>query len=285
MDIENYELGAPGDKDSIGIIYYVSRGIFILSYSVISGFMIWMAIKELKKQYIDLFRVIQYFNLILHFLFGIATLILVFSAPNTDLYSIKYLYMFDVNMYCFEMINQVSWLTLIVHLKYYKETRTTDYMEVRKKVIRFENYMISMIGVVHLFLFLVMIFIIVFHFVSGCVSVAEVKTKFSELLTVCQASYLFQLVIYHCKSVLNFTFIVTKLILFFVLSRSLKKNLNYYYQKKHRDLVILTVISIVYMMLSGILGVLDYKYDIDIRSINRFEHDKSLSNAVRIFYL
>jgi len=120
MDSGFKSLDKKDSHDVIEILLTIVRVVIVIISAGIIAIVIRRLYRELKKELIDMFRIVQYANLIMHFLFVQLAFILAIALPNTSLYSIKYLYLFDVNTYCFEMINQITWLTLIMHLKYYK---------------------------------------------------------------------------------------------------------------------------------------------------------------------
>lgn len=162
------------------------------------------------------------------------------------------------------------------------KTFEISYGDVRKNVARFEKYMIVLLVSVHVILFLVLILVIIFQFTFGCESILR-DEKYTDKELIWQVSHIMQSILYHWKSVLNISFAISKFVLYIILTKTLKSSLHFYYQKNWHNITVLTIVSIMYLLASGIIGVLEFSFDID--TINIIKTRKTYPIGLRIFYL
>jgi hypothetical protein len=97
-------------------------------------------IKEIKKPFMDCFKVIQYLMALIHFSIFIFVLTLGFAVSGNSVYSLVFFLAFDPHNYIFTAINQMTWLNMFLHIRTYRELHNgKSYEEVKLKIIKNEN--------------------------------------------------------------------------------------------------------------------------------------------------
>ena len=272
-------------KDSIDYVYMGWRILVIIIALSVGMLMVYRLIHEVKREYIDYFKIIQYVNIIMHSFFTTLALIIFLCFPKADLYSVKYLYLFDVNTFWFTMINQLCWLTLIMHLREYRHVmKGGDYREAKANILRFEKRAIFALISVYILITWVLFTILILDLGIGCPSFVQDGESSNPLSDACKASLVFQDMLYYSKGILYFVFIVTQLTLFFLLRKYLKRNLYYYYTKTRTSLIIITWVSILSLLTTAVMVLNDFSTYIDIVSMDSTSKI-SFSNKSRILHI
>ena len=227
-------------------------------------------IKEMKKSLMDVFKLIQYFNLFLHFIIGLSVLIMGASKVEFDTYSIRFWYLFDANFYSFIMLNKLNWLTMIIHIRNYKSFSAGQTYEAIKKRIKWYEGLIIIFCILWYTLNLVLLItVMLLQFFWKCECITGDKIKpISELPLNCQVSTICQDILSYSKVPVFSLFLVFKIYLFITLTRLMKTNLNHYYLQKYKDLVYLMSSSVIFLGLTIVIAIMDIMNGVSINSID-----------------
>lgn len=242
----------------------------IICWAVAVVSIIWVGYKLYQtnsQMLIDYFNQARWVNLITHFVAAIVTFALNLAIPHDFPYSLTYLYMFDVNIYWFIMLNFSSWIVLITHISFYSKIKEDkDYFEQKLRIKKIEKINVYFVLAIHVTSFTIMILIAIFQFAFGCDWIHWEKTA-SNTLGVCQVSVYLQNFLFYSKGALFVTFFILLLILIVLFSYYLDKNLNYYYRTIKMKILALFLMSALYLGGTAIfdLGMIFSKKDLDFR--------------------
>ena len=107
-------------QDDFNIINKVWSGTNIFILAPLIFVLLWRTYTEFRSEVTDLFKIMQYFSLL--FVFGINSLyiILLLAMPSKTIFLLTFSNFVAMNVFYFQLSNQICWATMIIHLKQYK---------------------------------------------------------------------------------------------------------------------------------------------------------------------
>lgn len=239
-------------KQTFMIIYYIFNGTmlwFNLPIVVILGFKAW---KELKSSAVNIFKLIQWLTYMTGCLLMWIIIPLIVVLEDFTICAIYIGQLVLMNVILFQMSNVMLWLTLIIHLHYYRKLwKDVSYREIKKKIYRIEVALWVFFGLYALFWYVSWIFIAIVQqlntwsyrspFIQDQNRV-EICNKSTTIWKV--ALFLEKPICYIIDTSTQIILISAQIIVFIIFARAMKYKLNYYYKQIKVRLYVLAIVSI-----------------------------------------
>ena len=233
----------------------------------------------LNRKYIDMFKVAQASTMILSMTLNFGRFILAIWINDKAIFFEDFHNISFMNYITFQISNQLCWVTMIIHLsslskidlktelnKYSSNMESIDrswktsssnidmYWRINTKVKKYEKlilYTFILIMIVFNLLWLYIAFAQLFNDwrYKGRSEGKFVILRKSDWIA-CDISQFIAKFIHISMIVLHILIIFTELSLLYTLCRLLKRNLNFYYKKNRKNLIILALASSLYFSVS-----------------------------------
>ncbi|CAI2370991.1 unnamed protein product [Moneuplotes crassus] len=239
-----------------------------------------------RKGRIDIFDLARYINMILHFSMALVVFVSDASLQENNIpYSLLYWYMFDVNIYCFVLLNFTLWVILLSHIHLYSKLRQgMPYTTILKRLKIIEKIAVSLLILVHLVLFMTIVSICIFDATNGCECLYCQRERPPVLSFICEISNKLQSFLYYSKCAFYSTFFFLTFVLSIVYLYSLRKHLNFYYKQVKNMLVFLSLLSLIYFGLEASQDIVELKIKMSLSERLRPKNDDTLTPNERFWH-
>ena len=187
--------------------------------------------KEVRDYFVDILRVIQYWLIIFTFSNDMVGFILFIYTNDVDSLAIEIVFDIIGTLFLYYIINQLSSYMLIAHLdEYIKMRYDTSYEQWRKRLRKLEIK--------------ALIFAIIFQvlFILTIVGV-DLIFEYNKI-----DIHLKNSILYGIYALISLTLATCEILLFIKGSKSMKKNLNYYYEKYKKGMACLAITNITWFL-------------------------------------
>lgn len=231
----------------------------------------------------DVFKLIQFVMALIHFVIVIIVLSVGFIVSGNDIYSLIFWYGFDPHNYIFIVVSQLTWLNMYLHIREYREMHNgKTYEQVKAKVKMNENYIAAIMILLYVVIASMLMIITILQYGSGWKSIANIPYDAIDNNT-WRFSFILQKIMFYSRAGIFCLFVFLVVFFYFILLKAMKKNLNYYYRKKYRDLTTIMIVGFTWLGLSIVIDCINYFLLIELDAIDYFrggERNHTLSEKV-----
>ena len=119
----------------LSVSYLIWAILIMLSYVPVLIYVFSKFAKEICEDYIDVFKILQYVTLLIVFLFSIVFQIWIMVDNENVILYLKLFNFPNAHVFFFQIVNQMCWLNMMIHIKYHRMlNRGVDYEIVRKRI-------------------------------------------------------------------------------------------------------------------------------------------------------
>ena len=224
MIIGGYDL-----DDSVSIAFLSLTMIFGAVSIIIVATMIVAIFIQLKSKFIDVLKLLQYIAIMLCYLAAAADIVLHLSTNVLSSYIYIIFLHFDWIILIYYAINQLSWYLLWVHLETYRQLAKGESYKSWKNKIKIKEAVWFFL--ILTFYFFAIAWSVILYFDSS------INSAMSELSRVYSIYYFIILII------IEILFGLNEIRLYFKITSTMKKTLNYYYLKTRNNLKVMTTVN------------------------------------------
>ena len=229
-------------------------------------------VKQLKSKFIDVLKLLQYIAIMLWYLAVAFDIVLHFSSSVLSNFIYIIFLHFDWIILIYYAINQLSWYLLWVHLETYRQlAKGENYISWREKIIVKEAIWFFL---VLSFYFFAIVWSMILYISSN------VNSDKSELSKDYSVYYFITLII------IEFLFGLNEIRLYFKITSTMKKTLNYYYNQTKSNLKKLTIVNSIFFFGVSWINLLFYAFGVDAIEYTGYEiingYPNILSSSIHI---
>ena len=215
--------------DELSLAFFVLTWIFGTISAIIVPVIAFLIFKELRSKFVDVLKLLQHIAILLWYLAAIIDIILHLTTVVLSKFVYIIFLHFDWIILIYYAINQLSWYLLSIHLETYRQiAQDKSYKNWKAVVLRKEIVWFSLIILFYSFAIVWSVFL---YLNSGT------ESNDSKSSRVYSTYYFIQLV------VIEILFGLNEIRLYFKVTLTMKKTLNYYYLKTKNNLKRMAIVN------------------------------------------
>lgn len=199
-----------------------------------------------KSQYIDTFKISQWvWAIIMTSTWVLTRLILIFARSNF-MFWVRLNILVQSFIFFFHLTNQFLWIAMNIHLSNYWHVTKETYPQARIRVRR-KEIILKVVYIVYVtFMLSSQITLALVQLFNEWIYPKDGRFVERHDVGIWEFYHVYERVILYFENFMQWFYIVSNIIIFILLTRLMRKHLNYYYNKKLWSLVLIIVSSSVY---------------------------------------